>query len=396
MRGGVVAVNKNLQICFWNINGRKFLIKTEKIQNWLNKKFDIVFLSETHLLKGEKYKLGSFTEYHNSFSSHTDRKPRGGVSCFIKNTLMEYVDEVDLSCNGHIIVRMINGNIIFASYIAPVDSPYYDPADFSHVANAFVPVDNKCIVFGGGDMNGRVGNMPQLRPPLNSSYNLNDDNTVNDHGKELMNICNSFESYVINNLSIGGKTFDGGYTFRKGNRQSQNDIILANRVALSFIKNFEIHREGWNPSDHTPISAECQMTFTTNSVGLNVSKDILTERVNTAIKRARKIKSEDVDWCTYSTLLENDVPTYNQHVENLVGSGTLNNLNILVSSLNNSVNRSARLASYPTTLPNDEEADIPESELYDLATEMLRRYEKSSCSRDILEHSISRPLKRWA
>ena len=150
MKGEVEVTHKNLKICFWNINGRKFIIKSEKIQNWLSKNFDIVFLSETHLVKGEKYKLDSFSEHHNPFSSHEDRKPRGGVSCFIKNSLLKHIESIDLSFSNHILVRFNNGNIVFSSYIAPVDSPYCDPTEFSYVAIAFVPINNEAIVIGGG------------------------------------------------------------------------------------------------------------------------------------------------------------------------------------------------------------------------------------------------------
>ena len=110
-----------------------------------------MFLSETHLLKGEKFKLNNYVDYPNPFSSHTVRKARGGVSCFIKNAIVEFIEEVDLNSPDHILVRFTNGNVVFASYIAPIDSPYYDPLNFSSVANAFVPVNNECNVFGGGD-----------------------------------------------------------------------------------------------------------------------------------------------------------------------------------------------------------------------------------------------------
>ena len=382
MKGGVEAIHKNLHVCFWNINGRKFLIQSEKIQHWLCKNFDIIFLSETHLVKGEKYKLISYNDYHNSFSTHTDTKPRGGVSCFIKNSFMEFVKEVDRSSSDHIIVRLINGTILFSSYVAPVDSPYFDPMDFSYIANAFVPQID-AITFGGGDMNGRVGDLPQSRPPPNGTYRSNCDNQVNEHGKEIMNICNSFGCHVLNNLSIGGKVFDGNFTFQKGTRTAQNDLLLANRAALSAIKTFTIHREGWNPSDHYPVSAECSLTFTKESSGLRAAKDILTDRTSNNVTRARKIKPNDVDWDKYARLVESDLPSYKQSIDRLATDGTLPNLDAAVSALNNSLSRSAKLASSkstPSTENNNTTNEHVDSELFALATAMLRSYEKSDCS----------------
>ncbi len=171
-----------------------------------------MFLSETHLLKGEKYKLKNFTDYHNAFSIHTDRKARGGVSCFLKCNLLPLVSEVNRDSSDHILLRFSNGNIVFSSYIAPIDSPYCDPTEFSYVANAFVPIDNKCVVFGGGDLNSRVGDLPQTKPPTNFTYTSNCDDYVNEHGKEVMNICNSFSCYVLNNLHSPSKHFPGDFT----------------------------------------------------------------------------------------------------------------------------------------------------------------------------------------
>ena len=388
MKGGVEAAHKNLRVCFWNINGRKFLIKSEKIQNWLNKNFDIVFLSETHLVKGEKYKLPSFTDYHNPYSDHMDRKPRGGVSCFISNSCVDFVEDVDRSSSDHILIRLTNGTIVFSTYVAPADSPYYDPLDFSNVANAFVPA-RESIIFGGGDLNGRVGDIPRLSPPVNGCYHTNCDGHVNEHGREIMNICDSFGCYVVNNLNMGGKTFDGNFTFRKGSRCAQNDVVLANQVALSFIKQFTIHREGWNPSDHYPISVECTLTFTKKSSGLSAAKDILTERISTNISRAKKIKPVDVDWDKYVLLVEGDLPSYKHTIDNLAMDATLPNLNAAVSALNSSINRSAKLASkiqhHLPTHPVDSHTD---SELFDLATAMLRRYEKSNCTLE--EYELAR------
>ena len=160
-----------------------------------------------------------------------------------------------------------------------------------------------------------------------------------------MNICKSFECYLVNNLNIGGKVFDGNFTFHKGSRMAQNDVILANQAALTVIKHFTIHREGWNPSDHYPISTECSLTFTKQSTGLSAAKDILTERVDTSLARAKKVKPSHVDWDKYSRLVESDLPSYRHTIDSLANDATLPNLDAAVNALNNSLNRSVKLAS---------------------------------------------------
>ena len=115
---------------------------------------------------------------------------------------MQYVDEIDAESIGHILIRFKNGDIVFSSYVTPQDSPYHDPMDFCNIANAFVPIDNPKIVLGGGDLNGRIGDLARTVSPSNGSYRDNCDEVVNDHGKEIINICQTFSCYVLNNLNI--------------------------------------------------------------------------------------------------------------------------------------------------------------------------------------------------
>ena len=55
------------------------------------------------------------------------------------------MEKVDDSCPDHIVVRFTNGSVIFASYVAPIDSPYFDPAYFSHISNVFFPINDENI-----------------------------------------------------------------------------------------------------------------------------------------------------------------------------------------------------------------------------------------------------------
>ena len=339
-------------------------------------------------MKGEKYKLTNFTDYHNSFSTHADRKARGGVSCFLKNELVPLVTEVNRDSPDHILVRFSNGNIVFSSYIAPIDSPFCDPTDFTYVANAFVPTDNKCLVFGGGDLNSRIGDLPQERPPPNFMYDTNCDDFINEHGKEVMLICNSFSCFVLNNLHSPSKHFPGDFTFQKSNRKAQNDLLLANLPALSTLKNFVVHKEGWNPSDHSPVSVECQMVFTSASTGLNASKDILTEGASTASPRPKKIQKLDVDWDAFKSLTESDFESYSTAINNLSNNVTIGNLDSVVTSVSKSLTRSANLASTKKVSSNQEVRDTSiESPLHNIATEMLHNYRRNGCSSEEYEEA---------
>ena len=346
-------------------------------------------MSETHLMKQEKYKFASYTEHHNSYSEDKDRKARGGVSCFIKDCLLQFVEDVNTSVPGHISIQFKNGNKVFSTYIAPQDSPFYDPMDFCNVANEFVPIDDKHLVFGGGDLNGRYGDLPRTICPPNGMYRDNCDLIVNDHGKEIINICKTFSCHVINNLNFPGKVFDGDFTFKKGPRMSQNDTIVANKSAMSAISKFTIQKIGWNPSDHAPVSVQCRMEFTKESIGLGASKDLLTERVDDFMARPRKINRRHVDWENYKTFVENDLDTLGNIVENLSNHTSIDNLDIVVDSVSRSLYRSAKLASSNTVEECDERtnnADETEDQIYEIATAMLEDYETGMCSEEEYEN----------
>ena len=303
--------------------------------------------------------------------------------------IKEFIEEVNTNATGHIFVRFKNGDTVFSSYITPQDSPFYDPMDFCNVANAFVPINSKRLVLGGGDLNGRFGDLPRTVCPPNGLYRDNCDVVVNDHGKEIINICKTFSCHVINNLDIPGKVFDGDFTFKKGPRKSQNDTILANRSAISALNKFTIHKIGWNPSDHAPVSIQCTMELTKESIGLSAAKDLLTERVDDSIVRPRKINRSDVDWNNYKTFVGNDLDTLGDIVENLSNHASLDNLDKVVDSVSRSLYRSAKLASSKFEESEEKEVDVDEcnSEVYEIATAMLKDYDKNKCSLEQYENS---------
>ena len=114
-------------------------------------------MTETHLTKGQSFEIADYKSFHNPYSTVEDPKPRGGISCFIQPNYINYVTRVNTDISENVSVHFKNGDVIFGVYIAPVDSHYHDLTDFSNVANMFVPKNSNCVVLGGGDLNGRVG-----------------------------------------------------------------------------------------------------------------------------------------------------------------------------------------------------------------------------------------------
>ena len=345
MRSGLVSELFYPRVCFWNINGRIHLLRSKFIQNWLHGNFDIVFVSETHLTKNQLFDLNDFAAYHNPYSTVDDAKPRGGVSCFVLPDYLRYIKCVDISSPDHIVVRFKNGDTVFSSYIAPTDSPYFDVTDFSNIANAFSPVDKSRVVFGGGDMNGRVGTMKSSEGLV---YRQNVDNVLNDHGKEILKICKAFKCFIINNLNFNEKIFDGDFTFQKGGRKSQNDIILSNRTALQAIQNFKIHKEVWNPSDHCPVSVTFELKVLKDMFGIVASDDLICDLNEECYKKPKKISTKSVNWDSYYRLVESDQQSYAKKVEELKEVKSLENLDALVSDLSKSFYKAAEINTIST------------------------------------------------
>ena len=117
----------------------------------------------------------------------------------------------------NMVINFKNGDAVFGSYIPPSDSRYFNVTDFSNIANMFVPASLDRIVFGGGDLNGRVGNIKYSIPEY-MDYLPNVDTVVNDHGKEIIKICRTFKTFVLNNLKINEKRIESCFTYQKAKK----------------------------------------------------------------------------------------------------------------------------------------------------------------------------------
>ena len=109
-------------VLFWNINGRITFLTSNFLWDWLQKNFDIIFIPETHLCKNQKFILDNFKVYHNAYSDTNARKPRGGVSCLISTHFLQFIEEIIVEIPEIILIKFKGGDIIFGTYIPPVDS----------------------------------------------------------------------------------------------------------------------------------------------------------------------------------------------------------------------------------------------------------------------------------
>ena len=243
---------------------------------------------------------------------------------------MPIIAKITKNISELIIVECQGGHKIFSCYISPVDSHYSDVSDFAKIGNIFYPKYSARVIIGGGDLNARVGDIKQ-KLPLNCMYRKNIDVCVNDHGKVVRQMANTLNCFVINNMNIGSRSMGGGVTFQKGERVSRNDIVLTNLSGLSSLLDFQIHRIGWNPSDHAPISVNIELDINDAHAAVAASHDILSGHCINEVRKAKRIKGSLIDWDAYRILVERDFESYSVDVQSLQEHVTLSKLDKTVN-----------------------------------------------------------------
>ena len=370
--------------------------------------FDIIFITETHFIKGTRFSVPLFTSYHNPLSDFSERKPHGGISCFIRTSILHLVTNVKENISETIIVEMFGGHRVFGNYIVPSTSPYFDEEAFTNVANRFSPKNSNYVVIGGGDINARVGDVQQKLPPT-CSYRKNVDSVVNESGRTLRSICLSYNCFIVNNMNIGPIACMGDFTFEKGGRTSQNDLVLANKHSLPLIREFRIHQVGWNPSDHTPVSVNIDLDVTDHNLPLAASHDILYQYSCNEIRKPRKIHPDGIDWGKYKTLIENDYKNYDHVIQQLRNEPKLQNLDNGVNLLSDSLyNCASTLVPRNSNTTSDEREEVISDPLIDMANKAHDKWKRGECSAavkdtireeavDYLKNSaVSKERKAWA
>ena len=209
-------------------------------------------------------------------------------------------------------------------------------------------------------------------------YLPNVDKIVNDSGKEILKICRSFRCFIVNNLQFQNKNFESDFTFYKGNRKSQNDIILANMTALNAIEEFKVHNVIWNPSDHTPISVTFKLTTIKSDFSSIASADLLTERTSVEQSKPKKIITSNVDWDKFSLLVESDLSSYKHKADMLSTNSSLSNLDNLVSAFSDSIYNAAKLNSSRA----DEVTTLQEDGIYPTIEDLLTVQNAGEVSRN--------------
>ena len=185
---------------------------------------------------------------------------------------------------------------------------------------------------------------------------------------------------MLNNLNLGNLQLDGDYTFHRKERKSQNDICLSNIAGLQNIKDFSIHKIGWNFSDHFPISVTVNLDLYDCSVYKAASSDILSDPNIRSEKRPRKVVSTNVNWEGYRVIANQEIAMMQEKVESLVNDPNANILNNVVNCLSKKLYGAAKTCESKIERPAEclQEATASMRN----ADEMFTRYSSGLCSWD--------------
>ena len=178
---------------------------------------------------------------------------RGGVGILIKQHLWPEVYDIDISHDQvwfHL--QSIPDTVFGAIYIAPRDSPYYQPQSFATIQEHC----NRSNVFILGDFNARLGSLEAFNKPENNiHYSHNPDQTINANGRELLLLCENKHLIPVNHLQINQTTCEGGFTFKKKQRWiSQLDWVICTEAAAKYVQDFRILQQEQLPTDHAALS----------------------------------------------------------------------------------------------------------------------------------------------
>ena len=282
-------VSSYLSIASWNINGIKNKIKDPDFLELLQP-YDIIFLSETWIDKGEENISidGFFSLSVAQSGRHKNAKHNsGGISVFIKN---EYKNHIKIlkSTEEHFIWLKINKSVTgfpkdtycCGAYIKPHGSPIYtrqpDLDLFSVLSDNINKYKNLGYILCTGDLNARTGKLsdcpqdafsPIEDDPL-SYINIIDvpprcsmDNEKNPWGIELVNMCFVHDLCLLNGRTLGDLKGQPTFFCKKGSSNSKNgfsviDLSIVDKHLFPNILSFKVHPKNEFQTNHCLVETK--------------------------------------------------------------------------------------------------------------------------------------------
>ena len=188
---------------------------------------------------------------------------------FVKNSIASYIS-VQKSSKNFIwcqIDKHLSGSenhIYFCgAYFPPINSKCFSPEIFEELENDIVEFRSRGAVLLSGDFNSRTGKHEDyihddsdnffdysVENPLVLKQRNNYDNVVNNHDKNLLQICKNFDLRILNGR-IRGDTF-GNVTFHSKLGVSTVDYFICDQSIFKLVDHF-IVRSPTYLSDHSQL-----------------------------------------------------------------------------------------------------------------------------------------------
>lgn len=344
----------------WNIEGKHYILKNNQIKNSLNE-YDILFIHETHCTMEMHIELDNYVSIQHPCTLSTKEHPRGGCIMFIKKNLMKFVKGFDKNFKDAIIVYMCQDVVVCGIYIPPDNSKYFD--------NQFDTLDvftdqegpaRSTIVCG--DLNSRTGSIGHLN---GYDYEENVDAGENQNGRKLLELCRFNNIIPLNMLKYEkDKTFFGGFTYKKGDRKSQNDWILVSKCVVENVKEFSLVETLSNISDHTPVQTIIKLNTEISLDELNTSIiDVISEHNNHS--HYKKLRTDNINLELFSNIMNTHINSISQKYDGIADIDTCS----LANDIEESIRKSSNAAKLKRPNIHQEQparsADINESILED-------------------------------
>ena len=124
------------------------------------------------------------------------------------------------------------------------------------------------IVYLGGDLNCRPGNLNNISRDKSWSYTDNIDLKNNSHGRNFFpELCKVANIMPVNHLKYNNKKFPGDFTYIKSEKKSQIDFVLTDKNGRKYLQEFNVVQDNWHLTDHKPIEVKLL---------LNIDIDVMT------------------------------------------------------------------------------------------------------------------------
>lgn len=255
--------------------------------------YDIFCLQETWLTDSESINMDDFTIYRSDRKENKRHCGSGGVVTLVKSKLTKGTSKISSKCNDFIWTKldknMLNTNndlFICNCYIPPQNKQVG-----SVMKNKNTPFDilqSEIQHYGAigdlilvGDMNSRTGEIQEntqniteitndIQIEIDKEHRIrsrnNEDKTVNQYGKTLINIIEDSDMVILNGRTLGD--WRGKKTCHKYNGSSTVDYFIVSTNLLRNFITFRVLGQQWY-TDHNPIAGYLKLDSCINNQTLD-------------------------------------------------------------------------------------------------------------------------------